>query len=65
VVPKARDREPLRLKPSVTPNVSTIFGMLRAIAFDDEAIFEAGKIGDVDTDWDLTTPLRRLQPPVP
>jgi hypothetical protein len=63
VVPKPRDREPLRLKPSVTPNVSTAFGMLSAIAFDDEAIFEADKIGDVGADRNLPAPLRRLQPP--
>jgi hypothetical protein len=48
MIPKARDREPLRPKPSVTPNVAQIICMLSAVAFDNEAIFEADKIGDVD-----------------
>jgi hypothetical protein len=63
VVPKTRDREPLRLKPSVTPNVSTIFGMLRAVAFDDETMLETDKIGDVGADGNMSAPLRRLQSP--
>jgi hypothetical protein len=65
VVPKTSDHEPLRPKPAVTQNVVMAFDMLRTIALDDKAMFEAGKVGDVGPDGDLTTPLRRLQPPIP
>jgi hypothetical protein len=46
-IPEPHDRETLRLEPCVTSNVMTILGMLRAVAFDDEPMFEADKIDDV------------------
>jgi hypothetical protein len=49
-VPKTSDHEPLRPKPAVTQNVVMAFGMLRTIALDDEAMFEADKVGDVGPD---------------
>jgi hypothetical protein len=64
-IPEPHDRETLRLEPCVTSNVMTILGMLRAVAFDDEPMFEADKIDDVGAEGDLTTPLHRLQPSIP
>jgi hypothetical protein len=64
VVPKPGDGETLRSKPIIAPDVATIVGMSRAVAFDDEAMLEANEIDDIGADWNLATPFRRLQPPI-
>jgi hypothetical protein len=64
MVPKPRDGEALRLNPSVTPKIATIVGMLRAVAFDDETMFEADKVDEESAKGNLPAPLRRLQPTI-
>jgi hypothetical protein len=41
-----------------------ILGMLRAVAFDDQAMLEADKIDDIGADGNLPSPFRRLQPSI-
>jgi hypothetical protein len=65
MVPKPRNRETLLAKPIVAQTVTTTAGMLRAVAFDDEAALEADEIDDVCADRSLTAPFRRLQSTIP
>ena len=65
MIPKPYDRKTLRLKPRVTPSVATIFGMLRAVTFDYEPMFEADKINNVRTDGkpdDATSSIAAVDP---
>ena len=55
VVPEADNRVAIRLDPSRALPVGRAFGMLAAVEFDDEPEFDAGKIGDVSADRELSS----------
>ena len=64
VVPEPRDRETLRSKPCVAGGVRSTFGVLGAVAFDDDAMFEADKIDDEVADGNLAPPLCLSEPSI-
>jgi hypothetical protein len=64
VVPEPRDRETLRSKPCVARGVVSIFGVLRAVAFDDDPTFKAGEFNDEVADGNLTPPFCLSEPSI-
>jgi hypothetical protein len=64
VVPESCDRETLRLKPRVARGVRSTFGVLGAVAFDDDAMFETDEIDDEVADGNLAPPLRLREPSI-
>ena len=58
VVPESRDREALRLEPSVARGVAPVIDVLRAIAFDDELAVEADEVDNEVAERNLSAPFR-------
>ena len=64
MVPKSGDYETLRSQPCVTFGIISTFGVLRTIAFDDQAMLETDEIDGEIAERNLTTPFERCKPTI-
>jgi hypothetical protein len=64
VIPKAQHSEFILREPIIAFDISNRIGVLAAIDFHDQSLFEAKKIRDVWPDWNLPPELERCKPPV-
>jgi hypothetical protein len=55
VVPEAQHAPALGGKEGITPRIRRAIGMLPAVEFYNEPVFDRGEISDIVTDWHLVT----------
>jgi hypothetical protein len=65
VVPETHDPKAIFREPPIAPLISFRPGVLAAINFQNQSLFEAEEVGDVGSNRDLTPKLERLEPAIP
>ena len=65
LVPESKDGEALVYEPSVTSGIVLASGIVGAVAFNDKPLLKAGKVDNIATYRDLTSPFQGRQTPIP